>query len=379
MRFSVFTTLALAACAGTSSTTVTKPTDKDPSVQADPGPVVTGLFAAKGQEQATRVIDRGDLYLRPALPLSHDDVLTSLHIKLVNETSVPDADLRAAANASRDQLGIVDQALYGWTLSIRNTENGDMPSTDFNEQAQMIIITMNQSLLPFAGPHEFTHALAGPTARAHMPVAMNEFMATAAELYQPPGADQNPFTYQILNRPILSTSKNPNGEDDTMRDQGAPLDGLRYELLRAAGKQIGPAAYHTLAHQIWSLAMAADHKLRADDFQPLFAEAGLGDCVLFTHSTEPGVYVDVIVNTQHMPMVLTKYIDGQGQETVPDAPLTLTWRKDGQAIAQFQSRSTPVFTDDASTLYSSDMDEYVVTLGNLTYSYKIDARSTSSP
>ena len=377
MRFSaLITALALAACAGseTKSTSVTKPKVK---IAATQEPTATALFAAKGEDMAPRIMYHDDLYTRPELPPVDADILAQLDIKIVNETDVPDQDIRASADASYRQLGIANQELRGWTLSVRPTPDGQMPSTDFNVKGRIIILCMDTSFLPFAGPHELTHALIGPTVRTNLPVSMNEFMATAAELYMPPGAEA-PFTYEILNRPILSTGLNPNGDTDTMNAGGAPLDGLRYELLRAVGRKLGPLGYHTLAAQIYQATLKADKLVTVDDLQPLFAAAGVGDCVLFSHNTEPGVYVDVLIGTNHAPMVVTKYIDGQGQESVPDAPVNLTWKRGGLAIRQFQGGQGPIVTDDASIMFNNTMDEYVVTVGGLTYDYQIGHKSPSS-
>lgn len=343
---------------------------------------VSGLFAAKGQDVFERSISRESLYVASEFPKASVDILAQLGVHLINEmpeeTGVTDEDVRAAADISYSRLGIADEELRGWTLFVRSSNNG-MNATSFNEKKKFIVIEMDPPMFPFAGPHELTHALSGKVMREdRLPGIMSEFVATAAEIYQPPGSEFNPFSYEILNRPILGTGKNQDGKADRIHAVGAPLDAMRYELLRQAGKKIGDDAYRSLATEIYKTAAKKDGPVLLDDLQPVFAQAGIGDCVLFTHTEEPGVYVDLAIATNHAPIVLTKYIDGQGQESMVDAPFSLTWRKGGRTINKFEGTAAPIFTDDGSVPFGGMMDEYVVKVGNLSYTYVIKDRSQAT-
>ncbi|HAL50434.1 TPA: hypothetical protein DDY56_03840 [Candidatus Uhrbacteria bacterium] len=70
-------------------------------------------------------------------------------------------------------------------------------------------------------------------------------------------------------------------------------------------------------------------------------------------------------------MVLSKYINGLGQESAVEAPISLTWRKNGRTINQFQGMNMPLLTDDGSVMFGGMMDEYVVTVGSISYTYTI--------
>lgn len=373
--------LVLTACQDTPPEHSTKDAEIPTPKMADQ-PNISGLFAAKDQDVVERVIYRESLYRLPELPKTNVDIIAKLGITLVNEmpeeTGVTDDNVRAAADVSYNRLGIADEGLRGWTLFIRPSNNGTN-ATSFIEKKKFIVIEMEPPMFPFAGPHEMTHALAGKVSREdRLPGIMAEFVATAAEIHQPPGSEHNPFSYEILNRPILGTGKNQDGKADRIHAVGAPLDAMRYELLRQAGKKIGDDAYRDLATAIYKTAAKNDGPTLLDDLQPVFAQAGIGDCVLFTHTEEPGVYVDIAVATNHTPIVLTKYIDGQGQESMPEAPFSLAWRKDGRTINQFQGTASPIFTDDGSVPFGGMMDEYVVKVGNLSYTYTITDRGQAT-
>ncbi len=358
-----------------------KPTKEAPqisnTVAVEPTSTVTGLFAAKGQESTPRVISATNLFQAPTLPPKNVDILAQLGVNVVNElpelTGITDDMVRAAADVSYNRLGIADESLRGWTLFVRLAANGTT-QTSFNDKNKFVIVEIDPILFPYAAPHELTHALAGEATRENwVPGIMGEFMATAAEIYQPPGtASAADFTYDTLNRPILGTGKNLRGEGDSIHAEGAPLDALRYELLRAASRKIGDEQYRTLIKKMYAAVAKKRGPMVMGDFQPIFAEMGLGDCVLFSHTSEPGVYVDLFVGIDHSPVVLTKYIDGTGQESMPNAPFSVTWKKGGVAVNQYQGMASPIFTDNGSIPFAASMDEYVVTVANLSYTYAVD-------
>lgn len=364
------------------------PLDKglDPAFQAIQlpplAPTVTALYAAEGQDKAERVIKREDLFVSPSLPPVTGDILGQLGIKLVNEfpdsAGITDDMIRSAADVSYDRLGIADHAMAGWTLSVRLSHNR-VNDTSFVDKKKLVVVNLDPSLFNYAAPHELTHVLAGQAmGDKWLPGIMGEFLATAAEINQAPGSEA-PFTYDGLNRPILRTAKFVSGSSDQISAYGAPLDALRYELLRAAGRKIGDVKYRELAKAMWGTAMDKQGPTTMEDFQQDFAAVGLGDCVLFQHDAEPGVYVDLLVNTNHVPMVLTKYLDGSGQETMlQQVPLKLTWKKGGEVMYQYQGLAQPVLTDDASVAFGGSMDEYEVMVGTLTYTYHIGNNSPTT-
>jgi len=340
-----------------------------------PDPQVSGLFVAPSEVIRSRFINRADLQPQIALEPATTDILSNVGINLViemaDESGISEDAIRAAADVSYKRLGIADQSLRGWTLSVRQTQDNTSAIT-FDPTNKLIIMITDAFMIPYTGPHEMTHVLMGRVSiNAYIPGVMGEFVATAAEIYQPTDPNQITFTYEALNRPILATAKNIVGRSDVISAYNAPLDGPRYDLLRAAGKKIGDDKYRQLAKAVYDKATRAKQPMKLDDFAPVFTEYGLGDCVLFIHVIEPGFYMDLTVTESKMPVVFTKYIDGAGRETIIQAPFSFLWKKDGKPVRETTGLVTPAFVDVSSASIASSMDEYVLTVGNITHTYTI--------
>jgi hypothetical protein len=336
---------------------------------------VSGLFAAKSESGVIRTLDRSALMRLPVLERNGANILETLGVRVVNEmpetTGVTEADIRTAADVSWQRLHIADKHLRGWTLFVRPSQG--MARTGFDMNNKFIVIEIDPTLFPYAAPHEMTHALMGQVSMENwLPGIVAEFVATAAEAHRPPNTAVDLFTYERLNRPILATAQSISGDVDRISDAGAPLDSLRYELLRTAGKKIGDEAYRQLASDIFRQAQEKKGPVSLDDLRDLFFQAGIGDCVLFSHTVEPGLYLDVTVGTNQAPIILTKYVDGAGREAVIQSQFTIVWKKNGQPIQSFTGAVQPMITDDGAIPFAAMMDEYEITIGNISYTYRIE-------
>ncbi len=345
------------------------------------GPPVVPTAPALGQDPANvRSIPRDWLYTPPAMPQPNTDVLAVIGVKLVNEFNgdfgVTDDAIRGTADLSYGLLGIADKDLKGWELVVR-PGNG-VANTQMMTEQRRAVIQIDPSLVPTAFGHEMTHFLAGKvTADNLVPGFISEFIAEAAEINgKPPAQGPDIFDYDRLNRPILGISTSLSGVVGKI-GADSPLDGFRYDLMRLGAAKIGAEKHRAVATQIWQAAEKADKPLSLADVKPYFDEAGLGDCVLFTETTEPGVYVDIAVSTDGVPFIFYKQVDNQGVETSLPANLRLTWRKGEQVLANYNGATNEagIFVDSGMFTVAPYADMYEVTIGTQTWAYRLDGNA----
>ncbi len=340
----------------------------------------TPLALAPSQGNARRVLPREWFYHGPSLPTElSGDVLAKLGIKLENETppefGLTDEVIRAVADQSYALIGqVADEGLTGYSLHVRLNHTGEA-STGFDKDRRRVVISIDPTLAVYSLGHELAHVLLGRvTADSILPGFVNEFVAEAAEKNGTPTLGNGPrFDYERLNRPIFGLSRTLDGTTGVI-GTNSPLDGFRYDLLRLGGEKIGADKHRELAHEIVVLALNADRPLSMADVKPLFETYGLGDCVLFTETTEVGAYVDVAFTTDGVPFVFNKQVDGQGVESSFPATLRFTWRKDGKPLWSFSggTNEAGMFVDAGGATYAPFADQYDVTIGTETIVYMID-------
>lgn len=335
---------------------------------------------APDQADVHRVLAREWFYHGPVLPTEPSvDILGKLGVKLENETQpefgITDDMIRAIADESYALIGnVADDGLKGYTLYVRLNHTGEA-STGFDKERKRVVISIDPTLVGFSMGHELAHVLLGRvTADTILPGFVNEFVAEAAEVNGTQALGSGPmFTYDRLNRPVFGLSKTLDGVTGNI-GVNSPLDPFRYDLLRLGGEKIGTDQHRALAREIAVMALDADNPLSMADVKPLFEEAGLGDCVLFTETTKVGAYMDVALTTEGIPFIFYKQVDEQGVESSFPANIRFTWRKDSKALWSFSGATNEggMFIDMGGASYAPYADQYDITIGTETITYMID-------
>jgi hypothetical protein len=203
-----------------------------------------------------------------------------------------------------------------------------------------------------------------------------EFIAAQAEEMQPPGAKQDP--YEILNRSILrmpfsTRTKNVDREGAIGVNSEGAYDGMRYALLRGIADKIGDDKARTLAHDVYALAAKNRRFTPVEELQPLFAQYGVGDCVLFQKGDKAGKYVDFFFNAEGLPVVVYKQIGDTGSESSFPGTLGITYKKNGAMAYGMSLQTNPmgVTTDDGGMLTAHWADSVDISVDGRTASYVI--------
>jgi hypothetical protein len=307
------------------------------------------------------------------------DILKKMNVTIENEFAgnfgITDEAIRGAADASYERMKIAHPSIKDYHLVVRPNGMDGGANTQFFKNQKRVVVSIDPSAWQRSAAHELTHVLSGMVIQEDwLPGFLREFVATAAE---PMSKDEEvPITYEQFNRPILSIAKTVNRKDHQINAMNAPLDGIRYDLLRAAGRKIGTDRHRELARKIYDQAAKRGVAVPLEEFKPLFDEAGIGDCVLFQTASAEGTYLDVAMFTNGIPLIMFKQIDQSGVESVPMASLRLVWRKNGDAIGNVNASTTPVglLADQSGAVFAPFADTYEITLGTTTYTYKISDR-----
>jgi hypothetical protein len=350
-----------------------------------------GLPAAEATApDAVRLIPRSWVFQPTPLPEMTGDVLAQLditvHALFGDDTEMKtevEENIRRAADVAYQRIGARNESIRGWTLEVMDN-GGDFSSahTEFQTELRRIVIHIDPSMIPYSGPHELVHVLMGDvTDRDLLPGIIAEFVATAAEINELP-IPQAPFNYERLNRPILSTSQTVDGKSDRVGSGSmmSPLDGLRYELLRLAGKKLGTDAYIALARQLYNAALEADEPLSMVDIKPYFDKAGLGDCVIFQRTAEPNTYVDLLWTTNSTPFVVYKRVDASLAEVPIQDTMQLSWKRGDELLAHGQVPANPggIFNDESVGYTAAPYADSVrITLGSNVYNFEFDNSATT--
>ncbi len=292
------------------------------------------------------------------------DILAHLGVTLENqfdgEYGVTDMAIRGMADRAYGKLGIADEDLRGWTLSVRMMEMG--ANTSFDEDRKLVIVNVGAMEFVRNIEHELTHVLAGAafTGSERINHVAKEFVSVAGETLDVNDDIRKSWDYDRLNMAILGMGRTINGESGVMHANNVPLDGFRYDLLRLTDEKIGEDGQEKLARDIYALGIA-NGSLTMDDLRPLFAAAGLGELAILTDTMEPGLYLDMTFMKNGMPMLLAKTIDLDGYEGLTNVPVQLIWRDaKGMAIAggSAQPISPSMALGDATALatFSSSLE-----------------------
>ncbi len=283
-------------------------------------------------------------------------------------------DITSAFDASYAELGIADPAIDGWTVIIQDGQSLSSAFTNPEEGFKRFTVSISGPLVPYALPHEATHVLMGRvSSRNWLPGFVAEFVASAAETKQPPNSAA--FDYEVINRDVLrlpvSTGDFRPAAAIGAGPSAGPLDGLRYELLRAGAKKIGPTETAALSHDIIQAAALAQRTLSVDELAPLFTKHGLGDCVLMKSGMKPGAYSQAIMSPNGL-LAVRMVIGSNGIEQ--DGHITnvsFAYTKGGKTAynVHAEGMDTNVFGDDQNALATSWADGAVVTINNATKSY----------
>jgi hypothetical protein len=301
-----------------------------------------------------------------------------LQIEISNEIpeslGVTEELIRSAADVAYAAIGTHDEDIRGWKLSMRV---GDANETNVDAERRQIVLSINPLALSTALPHEMVHVLLGlasGSANAMLPGFVEEFVASSAIIYPYERPMHHRFDYDRLNRPILGVSKSVTGISGRIGMEN-PLDMERYLLLEFAGEKIGSAAWRTMAHNLAVMALGANEPLSLEDVRGTFEGFGLGDCVLFTKTTAPGIYVDLALTVDGLPYVMYKQVDSNGLESsIAPTSLRLSLYSRGESIYDFplgQTGSSGVFVDNAAMPVFARADEYRVTLGPHTFKWTV--------
>lgn len=319
-------------------------------------------------------------YNIPMLPASGEDILAQLNIDLniqlpeLEPTPWLEEQLRAAADASFAKLGIANESVRGWELEIQFSPDLTSASTEFVPKRRKMVMRINPFIVPAVGPHEMTHVLMGEVTEMNLlPRVITEFVCNAAvddSMMDGPF----PFTYEKLNRPILGTGLMADGTADMIGvGTGSAFDGLRYNLLTAAGHKIGSESWQRLSRELYDDAVASPVPLTLVDVKPRFDQHGLDDCVLFQRTTDQGTFVDLAWDNNNVPLILYKQIDANGMESMLQVGVNFMWKVRGKPYSwgNFPTDPGGVFADPAWKYTAAVTDELQVTVGEHVYSFTI--------
>lgn len=271
-------------------------------------------------------------------PLPSVDILAQLGVTLENQYAgdfgITDQVIRGLTDRAYSKLGIADEGLRGWTLSIRLSESG-INMTSLDEDKKLGVISLLPPNFERSAEHEIAHFLSGPGFIKNKGVATvaMEFVAIAAETLDPAADFRDHVSYQAFNLGILGTGRTINGESGVIHAANAPLDGVRYDLLRTTDELIGEDGQVKLAQAVYSQAMSQG-SLSMGDMEKLFIAAGVTDCQIFRETMEPGLYLDLTFLQDGTPVMLAKTIDQDGYEGLTQTSQQFIWRNsENQAIA----------------------------------------------
>jgi hypothetical protein len=340
-------------------------------------PAMTAIMPAPNTDPDNAgEIPREWIYDPPKLPPPTVDVLKRAGIEVENEFPpfmLDEDTIRGAADRAFAVLGTYDESLRGWTLTVRQAD--DVAETYWIEGQKRAVVRIDIRAVPYALPHELVHVLLGRATReAMMPGFVNEFLANAAELHQQPRPPQLNFDYDRLNRPILGLGQSLTRIEGKIGND-SPLDMERYLLLELAGEKIGQERFENLAAELAHAALVAEKPLTLSDTKAHFDRYGIGDCVLFTQTPGPGIYVDLALTKDGLPYIMYKQVDGQGVESsINQANIRVTLKREGDALFNFPVGSTnpnATFLDPAGMPLFPYADSYEVTIGTHTYVWHI--------
>lgn len=348
-------------------------------------PATPSIRPAAGEHpEEPRRLKKAEFYTAPIFPEPTFDILRRLGVEVQNEFAgthmicdfgVTEAAIRGVADEVYGWLETADPMLTGWTLIVRAGQAGTFAETAFDTNAHMVVLSIDPQVAPWIMAHEMVHVLSGRINYENwLSGYAQEFTAVTAETVRPPWFDPM-FDYDRANRSILGFGKTYSGERGKVHAQNTPLDGMRYDLMRLVGDKIGKQEQRRLSKKIITMALEREARLADVEIQEIFAEAGIGDCVLFSNTQEPGVYLDVVVRTDGVPLILYKQIDDQGVESSFASPMRLVWLRQDIPIMVAETTTNPgsgVLLDDAARFLAPFADEYRIVLGTTTYSYRIE-------
>jgi hypothetical protein len=310
-------------------------------------------------------------------PAVSGDILAQLGVTLENqyegEYGITDEVIRGLADQAYRKTGIADEALRGWTLSVRASDSG-IKYTSLEADKKLGVIALNPPDFERIATHELSHFLAGDSFvnnEAIVGVA-KEYVAIAAEVLDPAKEFRDLWSYNFQNRPIFGLARNINGQSGMIHAAGAPLDGWRYDLLRTTDEVIGEDGQVKLAQAIYQTA-TEQGSLSLEDMERLFVEAGITNCAIFQKTLEPGLYLDLLFMKNGTAVVLAKTIDSDGYEGITSTPEQIIWRNsEGEAIGGTDTQplqSALMFADSAPLVHAAAQLE--VRVGGEPYTFEL--------
>lgn len=264
----------------------------------------------------------------PTFPKPSVDILGQLGIVIENqydgEYGLTDEAIRGVADAAYAKLGILDEGMRNFTLSVRMTDDGAM--TNIDAKRKLAIVMISPDMISLSVQHEIAHVLTGTMAGdsdiAHI---ATEFVAIAGEDDASYGQIRRDWSYDRVNSAILGMSHTINGEAGVIHANNVPLDGYRYDLLRLTDEKIGEAGQGALAKAVYDAAVKRG-AFTMSDLRPMFEGAGLGDLALLNETLEPGLYIDLVFMKDGTPVVLAKTVDVDGYEGMTSTSFQVMWR-----------------------------------------------------
>lgn len=346
--------------------------------------VQTGaVFPAEGTNPSeVREVKRSYFTKRPTREKVGEDVLKGLDVTIVNEFDngsthrVSEDDIRGIADVAYARTGILNNAMRGWTLTVRmSTQGPSTAQTQLFEKQKRAVIEIDPVTFEINGPHEMAHFLVGNVLYENkLPGFLYELMSIAAENPErDPNLQALGFEYEAVNKSILGFGKTLDHKDSVIHAQNSPFDGLRYDLLRAAKKKIGVEAYRELAEKVYQMGLESTDTVTLEELQPLFADYSLGDLVLLQKTQEPGIYVDIVFTGDGTPLILTKQINDLGVEGSFMSSFTVAMKQKGELVATMMGTTNPggIITDPTLQFQSWWSDQIDILVGTTTYTYKI--------